>query len=163
MIITMVSLVMIMVGYFLILFGAVAFIQNKKFFKSAPKEIYDIIPENRTRFKGAYLIGWIIVVIGVLLFLGAFVLGIIDGITNNLVYGELFLRFLIMLYGMEIYDIFFFDFILLCHSSFYPHYFPECKELVGPHLFGFNWKTHLLHFVIYLPIIALLSLLCVLL
>lgn len=107
MIITMVSLVMIMVGYFLILFGAVAFIQNKKFFKSAPKEIYDIIPENRTRFKGAYLIGWIIVVIGVLLFLGAFVLGIIDGITNNLVYGELFLRFLIMLYGMEIYDIFF--------------------------------------------------------
>lgn len=162
MIITIISLVMIMVGYFLLLFGAVAFIQNKKFFKSAPKEIYDIIPETRTRFKGAHQIGWVIVVIGILFFLGAFVLGIVDGIMKDLVYWELFLRFLTMLYGMEIYDIFFFDFILLCHSSFYPHYFPECKELVGPHLFGFNWKTHLLHFVMYLPVVALLSLFCVL-
>ncbi len=36
--ITMVATLMIMVAYFLVLYGGVGFIQDKRFFSSAPKE-----------------------------------------------------------------------------------------------------------------------------
>ena len=42
----------------------------------------------------------------------------------------------------------------------FPHFYPELKGIVGPHMFGFNKKTHLLHFVIYLPICAVIAWLC---
>jgi hypothetical protein len=34
---------------------------------------------------------------------------------------------------MELYDILFFDWFLLCHSNFFPHFYPELKGIVGPH------------------------------
>lgn len=41
---------------------------------------------------------------------------------------------------MEAYDILFFDWVLLCHSNFFPHFYPEVKGIVGPQLFGYNKK-----------------------
>lgn len=158
--VTILATVMIMVGYFLILYSAVAFIQDKKFYSSAPKELQAVIPASRERFPGAHIIGWIIFTIAILLFIGAFVLGIWDGIKNTFSFLHFFIRFWIMLYVMEIYDIIFFDWILLCHSNFYPHFCPEVTGLVGPHLFGFNKKTHIMHFVIYLPICVILAWIC---
>ena len=67
-----------------------------------------------------------------------------------------------MLYGMEIYDILFFDWFLLCRSNFFPHFYPELKGVVGPHQFGYNKKQHGVHFVMYIPLSALLAWLCML-
>ena len=39
---------------------------------------------------------------------------------------------------MEVYDILFFDWVLLCHSNFFPYFYPEVKGIVGPQLFGYN-------------------------
>lgn len=72
-------------------------------------------------------------------------------------------HFLIILYCMEIYDIAFFDWVLLCHSNFFIHYYPELRGVTGPHQFGYNKRTHILHFVIYIPVCAALALLCTLL
>lgn len=36
-------------------------------------------------------------------------------------------HFLIILYCMEIYDIAFFDWVLLCHSNFFIRYYPELR------------------------------------
>lgn len=105
--VTILATVMIMVGYFLILYSAVAFIQDKKFYSSAPKELQAVIPASRERFPGAHIIRWIIFTIAILLFIGAFVLGIWDGIKNTFTFLQFFIRFLIMLYVMEIYDIVF--------------------------------------------------------
>ena len=129
---------MIMVGYFLLLYGAVGFIQDKRFFSSAPKENLAVIPERKERFRGAHIIGWFIIVIALLIFTGAIVLGVWDGVRNNFSFLNFFLRFLAMLYVMEIYDIVFFDWVLLCHSNFFPHFYPELKGIVGPHMFGYN-------------------------
>lgn len=57
MIITIMSTIMITVGYFLLLYGAVGFIQDKRFFSSAPKENLAAIPERKERFRGAHMIG----------------------------------------------------------------------------------------------------------
>ena len=57
---------MMMIAYFLILYAGVAFIQDKKFFSSAPKEIVDAVPDRKERFKGAHTVGWVIIVVAFL-------------------------------------------------------------------------------------------------
>lgn len=52
---------------------------------------------------------------------------------------------------------------LLCHANFFPHFYPELKGVVGPHMFGYNKRTHLIHFAIYLPASAAAAALCTLL
>lgn len=80
-----------------------------------------------------------------------------DGIRNGFGFFRFFGRYLIMLYCMELYDILFFDWFLLCHSNFFPHFYPELKGIVGPHMFGYNKRTHILHFLLYIPLCAALS------
>ena len=149
--ITLAALAMIMLAYFLVLYGAVGFIQDKRFFASAPKENLDAIPDRKERFRGAHALGWAIEAIAVLLFIGAAVLSVWDGVKSGFGFLDFFARFLILLFGMEIYDIAFFDWVLLCHSGFFPHFYPELRGVVGPHMFGYNKRQHILHFVIYIP------------
>ena len=159
---TIVAILMLMVGYFLILYAGVGWIQDKRFFSSAPKENLAAIPDRKERFPGAHLIGWGIAVVALCLFAGAFVYAAWDGIQNGFGFRLFFARFLVMLYGMEIYDILFFDWLLLCHSNFFPHFYPELKGIVGPHQFGYNKKQHGVHFVMYIPLSALLAWVCTL-
>ena len=162
MVITIVATLMVMAAYFLVLYGGVGFIQDKRFFSSAHKDILAVIPDKKERFHGAHIIGWVIAIIAVLLFAGAAVLSIWDGIRNGFTFLKFFARFLVILYCMEIYDILFFDWVLLCHSNFFPHFYPEVKGIVGPHMFGYNKKAHLLHFFSYIPVCALIAWVCTL-
>lgn len=163
MVITIVATLMVMAAYFLVLYGGVGFIQDKRFFSSAHKDILAVIPDKKERFRGAHIIGWVIAVIAVLLFAGAAVLSIWDGIRNGFTFLKFFARFLVILYCMEIYDILFFDWVLLCHSNFFPHFYPELKGIVGPQQFGYNKASHLRHFALYLPASALAAWVCTLL
>lgn len=160
--VTILASVMIMAEYFLVLYGAVGFIQDKRFFSSAPKENLDAIPDKKEKFPGAHIVGWVIEVIALLLFAGAAVIAAWDGVRNGFGFAGFFVRFIVMLYIMEIYDILFFDWFLLCRSGFFPHFYPELKGIVGPHMFGYNMKTHLIHFLIYIPACAAISLICTL-
>ena len=160
--ITILAELMIMAAYFLILYAGVAWIQDKRFFSSAPKENLAAIPDKKERFRGAHAIGWMIAVFAILLFVGAAALAIGDGIKNHFSYWQFLARFMILLYGMEIYDILFFDWVLLCHSNFFPRFYPELKGIVGPQQFGYNKKAHLIHFAVYIPICAILAGVCTL-
>ena len=80
---------MIFLAYFLVLYGGVGFIQDKRFFSSAPQENLDAIPDRKERFRGAHV--------------------------------------------------------------------------VGPHMFGYNKRTHILHFIVYIPACAAAAWLCTLL
>ena len=162
MVITIIAMLMIMAAYFLLLYVGVGFIQDKRFFSSAPKENLAVIPDKKERFRGAHVIGWFIIGIAFLLFIGVAVLSAWDGVRNGFSFLKFFVRFLVILYGMEIYDIVFFDWVLLCHSNFFPHFYPELKGVVGPHMFGYNKKTHILHFVIYIPVCAVVAWICTL-
>ena len=78
--ITIIATLMLMAAYFLVLYGAVGFIQDKRFFSSAPKENLAAIPDKKERFRGAHIIGWLIEGIAVLMFIGAAVLAAWDGV-----------------------------------------------------------------------------------
>lgn len=59
---------MIMAGLFLMLCGGVGFLQDKRFFYSAPKEELDVIPDKLSeRFKGQHAIGWLMILFSLLL------------------------------------------------------------------------------------------------
>ena len=71
--ITAVSILIIMAAYFL-LYGAVGFIQDKRFFSSAPKENLYAIPDTKEeRFRGAHIAGWCIVILALVMFAGALI------------------------------------------------------------------------------------------
>ena len=161
--ITMISAVMVMVAYFLLLYGAVGFVQDKRFFGSAPKENLAAIPDKKERFPGAHAIGWAIITVALLLFVGALTLAVWDGVKHDFGFWPFFGRFLTILYLMELYDILFFDWYLLCRSKFFPHFYPELKGVVGPHMFGYNKKQHIAHFILYIPASAAIALFCMLL
>lgn len=72
--ITAVSILIIMAAYCLLLYGAVGFIQDKRFFSSAPKENLDAIPDTKEeRFRGAHITGWCIVILALVMFAGALI------------------------------------------------------------------------------------------
>ena len=64
-----------------------------------------MIPDKKERFRGAHIIGWVIIGMALLLFIGAAVLSAWDGVRNGFSFLKFFVRFLVILYGMEIYDI----------------------------------------------------------
>lgn len=134
----------------------------KRFFSSAPKENLAAIPDKKERFRGAHIIGWLIEGIAVQMFIGAAVLAAWDGVRIGFGFWNFFVRFLVMLYCMEIYDILFFDWFLLCRSNFFPHFYPEVKGIVGPHMFGYNKKAHVWHFLLYIPLCAAMAGICTL-
>ena len=159
--ITMLATLTLFAAYFLLLYAGVAWIQDKRFFSSAPKENLEAIPDRKERFRGAHAIGWCLGVLALLLFASAFVLAAWDGIRDGFSYLRFFARFLVMLYAMEIYDILFFDWVLLSHSNFFPHFYPELKGIVGPHQFGYNKRAHIRHFLLYIPLCAAAAGICV--
>lgn len=69
--ITILATLLVFLAYFLLLYGAVGFIQDKRFFASAPQENLAAIPDRKERFRGAHALGWVIEGLAVLLFLGA--------------------------------------------------------------------------------------------
>lgn len=142
MVLTIILAVIMMAGLFLMLWGAVGFVQNKKFFSSAPKEALNVIRPKAERFKGQHVIGWIMLVLSLVLMGGALLYGAYDGIKNDFGFWQFFARFAAMLLLLKTFDILFFDWYLLCRSSFFPHYYPEVKPFYGPNLFGYNRKSH---------------------
>ena len=164
MVLTVLLAIMMMAGLFLMLLSGVGFIQDKRFFTSAPKEVQDVVKPCEERFPGAHVLGWFMAVISILIMLGAIVIGAVAGIQEGYGFGQFFVRFLIMLLLLKTYDILFFDWLLLCNAgfNFFPHFYPETKEVLGRHLFGYNKKTHLMHIIVFPFISAIIAWICTL-
>ena len=105
--VTVLATVMMMAAYFLILYAGVGFIQDKRFFSSAPKENLAAIPDRKECFRGAHIVGWALAAAALILFAGALILAAWDGVRNDFRFWTFFARFIAMLYLLEIYDIFF--------------------------------------------------------
>ena len=165
MLLTILLSIMMMAGLFLMLLGGVGFIQDKRFFSSAPEETQNVVPDHKPeRFRGQHIIGWLMIVLSFALMGGAVILGTWNGIRNGFGFWQFFLRFTIMLLALKAFDIAFFDWFLLCNAglNFFPHFYPETKDVLGRHLFGYNRKTHLKHILLFPAAAAVLAWLCTL-
>lgn len=160
MVMTFALAVIMMAALFLMLLSAVGFIQQDRFFTTAPKEIQAVIQPKEERFPGQHIVGWIMMVIAVIMLFGPLIYGAFDGIRNGFSFGQFFLRFALMFLLVKAYDIIFFDWFLLCRSHFFTHFYPEAAYLVGPHLFGFNKFSHMREISFYMVVSLLTAFIC---
>ncbi len=110
----------------LMLLSAVAFIQDKKFFSSAPKEAQEVLLQRDNElFCGARTIGWTLMVFSILMLLGVGVVSIWDGFRNDFTFRHFFTRFVIIFTVYKLYDMICFDYFLLMKFHFFQYYFPE--------------------------------------
>ena len=156
---------MMMSGLFLMLLSGIGFIQDKRFFTSAPKEVQDAVKPRQERFPGAHALGWVMAAVSLVIMGGAMVIGAVNGIQEGFGFGQFFTRFLVMLLLLKAFDVLFFDWVLLCNAgfNFFPHFYPETKAVLSRHLFGYNWKTHLAHIAAFPFASAALAWICTLL
>ncbi len=107
--ITIILTLIMCLGYFILLWGAVGFVQNKKFFSSAPKEIKDAVTEKKERFKHQHVLGYIMLILAFILLLSPIGYQIYYSIKNDVYYWFIAIRIIIMLFGLELFDIVLFD------------------------------------------------------
>ena len=162
MILTLLLAMVMMVGLVLLLWAGVGFIQNKKFFSSCPKEVFELIQPKEKRFYGQYILGWLLAFVAILLIVTAIIIGAVNGIQKNFNFVQFFIRFLTMLLLLKVFDIIFFDWVLLCNRgfSFFEKYYPEVANVLTPKLFGYNKRDHIIQTIGIVVGSILLSYIC---
>ena len=142
----------------LLLISAVAFVQDKRMFSSAPKEAREALLErDREPFYGARAMGWTLMILSALTILGAGVVAVRDGFRNSYSFLPFFLRFVTIFTIYKIYDMVFFDWFLLCRFRFFQHYYPETAEALRNRKYGFNLKSQLLKLLVIFPALSALA------
>lgn len=152
MLLTIFLAIVFCVAITIMLFAAVAFIQDKKFFSSAPKEAVEAIkPRDKELFYGAKTIGRTLMVFSLLLILGTGVVSIWDGFRSGYTFIQFFLRFYLIFAIYKIYDIICFDYFLLMKYHFFQFYFPEVEKVYTGRKYGYNIKSQLLKLLVIFP------------
>ena len=130
----------------ILLISAVAFVQDKRFFSSAPKEVQVLIkPRDTELFYAALMI------------LGVGIVSIWDGFRSGFTFWQFFLRFVSIFTIYKAYDMIFFDWFLLCRFRFFQHYFPETEPALSGRKYGFNIKSQLLKLLVMFPAASALA------
>ena len=136
----------------ILLISAVAFVQDTRFFSSAPKEALELLkPRNEELFFGARAMGWVLIVLSVLMILGVGVISIWDGFRSGFSFLQFFLRFVLIFTIYKAYDMVFFDWFLLCRFRFFQHYYPEVAPVYDGRKYGYNLKSQLLKLFVIFP------------
>jgi len=142
----------------LMLFSAIAFIQNIKFFSSAPKEAREVlIPRENELFYGAHAIGWVLMAFALIMILGVGFISIWDGFRNSFSFLQFFIRFVFIFSAYKIYDMVYFDYFLLMKYHFFQYYYPEVEEVYANRKYGYNIKSQLLKLLIIFPAASALA------
>lgn len=144
------------------LYSAVALVQDKRLFGSAPKDAQAVIKSKPERFKGQHLLGWVLIIISFLMLAAVLAIAIWDGVRRGFGFQQFFIRFLIILYAYKAFDMVCFDWLLLTRSHFFQHYYPETEGLEGLTKYGFNLKSQIIRIVVYPFICALAAWICTL-
>jgi len=139
----------------LMLLSAVAFIQDNRFFSTAPEEVKKVIVQREKEpFYGAGAIGWTLFIISVLMILGVCVIAVWDGLRSGFSFRQFFLRFVLILTIYKICDMVLIDNYLLLKSGFFQYYYPEAGQVMKGRKYGFNIKSQLLKLLVIFPAVS---------
>ncbi len=142
----------------ILLISAVTFVQDTRFFSSAPKEAQEVLkPRIEELFFGARAMGWVLIVLSVLMILGVGVISIWDGFRSGFSFLQFFLRFVLIFTIYKAYDMIFFDWFLLCRFRFFQYYYPEVASVYDGRKYGFNIKSQLLKLLVIFPAVSALA------
>ncbi len=158
MLLTIFLAIVFCVAITVMMFAAVAFVQDKKLFSSAPREAQEaVLPRDKELFYGARTIGWTLIVFSILLILGTGVISIWDGFRSGYTFPQFFLRFYLIFAIYKIYDMICFDYFLLMKFHFFQFYYPELESVYSGRKYGYNIKSQLLKLLIIFPAASALA------
>ena len=141
MLLTVFLAIVFCVAITIMMFAAVAFIQDKRFFSSAPKEAQEVLrPKDKELFYG-----------------GVGVISIWDGIRSGYTFLQFFVRFVLIFTVYKIYDMVCFDYFLLMKYHFFQFYFPEVESVYSGRKYGYNIKSQLLKLLVIFPAASALA------
>lgn len=149
-------------GITLMLYSAVALVQDKRLFGSAPKDAQKLLQPKPERFKGQHLLGWVLLILSMLMLIADAALAVWDGVRNHFGFWQFFARFLTILYAYKAYDMICFDFLLVTRTHFFQHYYPEVDACESFHKYGFNLKSQIVRIIVYPFLCALFAWICTL-
>lgn len=142
----------------LLMFSAIAFVQNIKFFSSAPKEAREVlIPRDKELFYGARAIGWVLMIFSILMILGVGIISIWDGFRSGYTFWQFFFRFTFIFTVYKLYDMIYFDYFLLIKFHFFQYYYPEVERVYKNRKYGYNIKSQLLKLLVIFPLSSALA------
>ena len=142
----------------LMLLSAVAFVQKKEFFSSAPREAREaVLPREKELFYGARKIGWTLIIFSILMILGTGVVSIWDGFRSGFGFWQFFTRFVLIFTIYKVYDMVCFDYFLLMKFKFFQYYYPETESVYAGRKYGFNIKSQLLKLLVIFPAVSALA------
>ena len=142
----------------MMLISAVEFIQDNKFFFSAPKEAREVlIQRDKELFYGARTIGWTLFIISFLMIIGVGVIAIWDGLRSGFTFRQFFLRFVLIFTIYKICDMAFVDNFLLLIFHFFQYYYPEAERVMVGRKYGFNIRSQLLKLLVIFPAVSALA------
>ena len=142
----------------MMLIAAVAFIQDNKFFGTAPKEAREVLVQrDKELFYGARAIGWTLFILSILMSLGVIVIAVWDGLRSGFTFRQFFLRFLLILTIYKLCDMILIDGFLLLKFKFFQHYYPEAEHVMEGRKYGFNIKSQLLKLFVIFPAVSALA------
>ncbi len=157
MLLTLILTLIFILAVCLLLYAAVALIQDRRFFTTAPKDIQAAAVDHPERFPGAHAMGWLLAILSLVLMVGAFVHGGWNGVLSGFTFWQLFLRFAVMLYLWKAFDVVCLDWLLLTKSHFFQRYYPETEGCAGYRSFGFNRKEQLIRLAVFPFVAALMA------
>ena len=115
--VTIVLTMILMLLFFLMELVAAAFYPHRFIIDYFPADVREKAKDHKPPFKSAPIIGWILLILIMLGFIGCFVYAGIDGGRRDYGYLDYLVRFLIMGYGLKAFDILFFDFSMNHHTQ----------------------------------------------
>ena len=142
----------------ILLISAVAFVQEERFFSSAPKEAQALIrPKSAELFRGARTMGWVMMILSALMILGVGAVSIWDGFRSGYSFTGFFVRFVSIFTIYKAYDMIFFDWFLLCRFRFFQYYCPEVAPVYDGRKYGYNLRSQLLKLLVIFPAASALA------
>ena len=156
MLVTVILTLLMCAMLFLMVWAAAAFHPCPQIASFMPEDIQEKIKDHRAPFRGAPVVGWIIMILAGLGYIGVIVYGGRDGVARGYTFVDFLIRFLIILLGVKLFDIVGLDYILITKTHFFQHYFPETEGCAGYHQFVFNRKQQIRQCAA-LPFFALLT------
>ena len=142
----------------MLLVAAVAFVQDNRFFSSAPKEAREALQQrDKELFYGARVMGWVMMIFSAVVILGVGIVSIWDGFRSDYTFWQFFLRFVLIFTIYKLYDMVFFDYFLLMKFRFFQHYYPETASAMENRKYGFNLKSQLLKLLVIFPAASALA------
>lgn len=141
---------------FLMIWACTYFYPWNRLLEFFPEDVKEKAMLHKPPFPAAPVIGWILMGLCMLGFIGVIVYGGIDGVRRGFTFGQFLIRFLIIFFGVKAFDIICLDYILITKTQFFQHYIPETRGCAGYHNFGYNRREQLKQ-ILGMPFAALLT------